>query len=115
MVKTATNATNHGQLMIPQAGALRMQPAGACPCKEPATATHTVSHAARNPLELVAMVAANAIGAGLLMIPHNGTLLKACADASLSLRLKILSMVVLAQTLTTGYAALTAMTAVRPG
>ena len=114
-VRTAINAINRGQPMIPQLGTLRMQPAGACPCREPATATPTVMLAALSLPERAVMTALSAILAGPLTILCNGTLLKACADASLRRRFKSCNMARPAPTHTTCSAAQTAMTAARPG
>ena len=101
--------------MTLQVGVLRMQPADACPCREPATATLTESHAARSLLEPAETIAPSAIIAGPLTIPHNGTPLKPCADALLRRKSKRSCMAALAPTHMTCFAAQTAMTAARPG
>lgn len=86
--RTAASAISHGQPTTLQVGVLKMQLAGACPCREPATATLTVRHAALSLLDPAETIAPSAIGAGLLTIPHNGIPLKPCADAHLSRRFK---------------------------
>lgn len=113
--RTAVNAISHGLPMTLQVGVLRMQPADACPCREPATATLTERHAARSLLEPAVTIAPSAIIAGLLMIPLNGTPLKPCADANLRRKSKRLCMAALAPIHMTCFAAQTAMTAARPG
>ena len=114
-MRTAVNAISHGLPMTLQVGVLRMQPADACPCREPATATLTESHAARSLLEPAETIAPSAIIAGPLTIPHNGTPLKPCADARLRRKSKSLYMAALALTHMTCFAAQTAMTAASPG
>ena len=113
--RTAVNAISHGLPMTLQVGVLRMQPADACPCREPATATLTESHAARSLLEPAETIAPSAIIAGPLTIPHNGTPLKPCADARLRHKSKRLPMAAHALIHTTCCAVRTAMTAARLG